>query len=298
MDWLNYNHLHYFIVIVQEGSLTKAAERLRLTHSTLSAQLKTLEESLGSPLFDRKGRRLILTPFGMTVADYASDIFRLGSELIETTKEHNSTRHPLFKVGVVGAIPKTIAYRILEPLYLRDPLISIHLRQDNFENLLQMLVTNRVTLVLSEQPAPQGLSRRIHSHLLGETSILLYATPRLAARYKKQFPMSLQEAPILFPGNGTSLRKAMERWMADREIRVRMTGEIEDAGHMRVFGAYGAGLFPVRSILSHEVEETHSVRCVGELDGIVEKYYAISLEQRVRSPLLSTVFDSGKNRFK
>ena len=60
-DWLNYQHLFYFWMIAREGGLSRAAERLRITHSTLSVQLRALEEFLGAPLFERRGRRLVLT---------------------------------------------------------------------------------------------------------------------------------------------------------------------------------------------------------------------------------------------
>jgi LysR family transcriptional activator of nhaA len=91
-SWLNYQHLHYFWLIAREGSLTRAAARLRLTHSTLSAQVKKLEAFLGGELFDRRGRTLVLTPLGEDVAAYANDIFRLGAELVDTARGSGKAR--------------------------------------------------------------------------------------------------------------------------------------------------------------------------------------------------------------
>src|SRR3954464_657371 len=61
MEWLNYHHLLYFWTVVREGGVSRAAEKLRLAQPTVSAQVKVLEDTLGQPLFDRQGRRLILT---------------------------------------------------------------------------------------------------------------------------------------------------------------------------------------------------------------------------------------------
>ena len=86
MEWLNYHHLLYFWLVAREGSLVAAGKVLRLTHSTLSAQVHALEETLGEKLFVRQGRRLVLTDMGGVVFRYADDIFRLGREMVDAVR--------------------------------------------------------------------------------------------------------------------------------------------------------------------------------------------------------------------
>jgi LysR family transcriptional regulator, transcriptional activator of nhaA len=284
MEWLNYHHLFYFSTIVQEGGLSKAAARLRLSHSTLSTQLRALEQFLGTELFERRGRRLVLTPLGAEVADYAAEIFRMGAELVDVARGHQSGRGAALRVGVVDALPKTLTYRLLEPaLHVEDP-GPIQVRQDELERLLEELASHKLHLVLTDAPPPHGLSVRVHAHWLGETDVLLYGTKELAARYRADFPRSLEDAPLLLPGRAASLRRGLERWLTDRGIRVRIEGELDDAGLLRVFGAMGRGLFPVRAALRTEVEEVLDAVFVGKLDGLRERYYAVSAERRVRHP--------------
>ncbi|MFN7142892.1 MAG: LysR family transcriptional regulator [Myxococcota bacterium] len=76
--WLNYHHLLYFHATAREGSMTAAAKKLRLAQPTLSGQIKQLEDALGEPLFERRGRRLELTATGRTVYHYADETFGLG----------------------------------------------------------------------------------------------------------------------------------------------------------------------------------------------------------------------------
>lgn len=64
MEWLNYHHLLYFGVIAREGSMKRACEVLNLSLPALSAQLRTLEDTLGEKLFHRVGRTLVLTDAG------------------------------------------------------------------------------------------------------------------------------------------------------------------------------------------------------------------------------------------
>lgn len=294
MEWLNYHHLHYFWVIAREGSLTKAAAKLNLTHSTLSVQLHALEEFLGSALFERRGRSLVLTSFGADVVAYADEIFRTGAELVEMARGRASPRRAVLRVGVVGAMPKTIAYRLLQPSMGAEGFGPLSIRQDNFEQLLVELTTGRIHLLLSDLPPPERLTVPVYAHLLGETDVLLYGSTALAQQYRPGFPGSIDGAPLLLPGPGTSLRRLMERWLAEHGVRPKIEGEFDDAGTMRAFGVGGAGLFPVRAALKAEVEESRLVRKIGKLDGIRERYYAISSERRVRQPAMAAMIEQAR----
>src|SRR3989304_9486656 len=115
MDWLNYHHLLYFWTVVREGGVSKAAEKLRLSQPTISAQVKMLEDALGERLFQRKGRTLVLTDVCRVVDRYADEIFTVGHELLETLKGQPSSRAPQLTVGVAKAVPKVVGYRLVRP---------------------------------------------------------------------------------------------------------------------------------------------------------------------------------------
>ena len=294
MEWLNYHHLLYFWVIAREGSLTKAAQRLHVTHSTLSVQLRTLEEFLGGALFDRRGRSLALTPLGVEVAAYADDIFRAGAELVDMARGRTAPRRTVLRVGVVGAMPKTVACRLLEPARAAHGLGPIAVREDNFDRLLEELAANRIHLVLSDLPPPEGLSFRVYGHLLGETDVMWYGHPKLAKKYRKGFPASMDGAPVYMPSQGTSLRRLIERWFAQHSIRASVEGEFDEAGMMRAFGLRGGGLFPVRAALRAEVEDTRLAQPIGKLEGIRERYYAISVERKVKQPAMAALIERAR----
>lgn len=280
MDWLNYHHLLYFWVITQEGSLTAAASRLRLTHSTLSTQLKALEDFLGQPLFERRGRRLVLTSFGQQVAGYAADIFRTGAELVEVARGTSGGKRLPFRVGVMGSIPRSVAHRLLEPALRLAELRPLQLQQQELPRLTEELAVGRLDLVLADTPSTAS-AFRTHAHLLGSTEVLLFGSKELAARYGKRFPAGLEGAPFLLPASG-ELRRSIERWLAAHGLRVKVDGEFDDVGLLRVFGGRGLGVFPVRAMLRTEVEEAHGAKLLGPLTGVRQSFWALSLERKIR----------------
>lgn len=296
MEWLNYHHLLYFWVTAREGGLTKGAAKLQLTHSTLSTQIHALEEFLGSELFQRRGRTLVLTPFGEDIARYADEIFHMGAELVEMARGRATKMRSVLRVGVVAALPKTVAYRLLEPALAASEYEQIFVRQDSYERLLDDLGMSRVHLVLSDLPPPEGLHSKAYGHLLGETEIVIYGTRALARRYRAGFPQSLAEAPMLLPASGTSLRRLLEKWLTEKEVHVQVAGEFDDAAMMRAFGVNGRGLFPVRAALAAEVEDGHGAVPVGTVDGVRERYYAVSTERKARHSVMVALLASARER--
>jgi LysR family transcriptional activator of nhaA len=297
-EWLNFQHLMYFGVIAREGSLARAGKLLRLSHSTLSVQLRQLEEFLGAPLFERVGRGLLLTPFGAQVAEHANEAARLSTELIDVARGRRTTgsgRGPTLRVGVLASLPKTTAYRLIAPALAAEPALSVNVRQGDLETLLSELALQRLHVVLADRPPPQGLPR-LHAHELGETELVLFGSPRLAAHYRRGFPGSLTDAPFLLPGPGTGLRMAIERWLGERDLRVRVVAEIDDPGLLRAFGLGGAGLFPIRAALAAEVRDSRGAVRVGPLAGLLERYHAISLERRVRHPAVTAIVEGARSQ--
>jgi hypothetical protein len=121
---MNFKHLHYFWVTARAGGVVKAGEQLHTTPQTLSGQIKLLEDRLGRHLFRKNGRRLELTEDGRVALRYADEIFHLGSELEQAMREKREGPKVLdFRVGIADAVPKTMAYRLLEPaLDMADPI--------------------------------------------------------------------------------------------------------------------------------------------------------------------------------
>ncbi len=297
MEWLNYHHLHYFWLAAREGGISKAARQLRLTHTTVSEQIRTLEESLGEPLFQKQGRGLALTETGKLVYGYAEDIFSLGREMMETVKGRSAGRPVRLVVGIAEVVPKLIAKRILDPALAAGDTLRLLCREDKLERLLSSLAAHEIDVVISDSPLVAGSSIKAFNHLLGECGVSIMATRSLALRYRKDFPRSLEGAPLLLPSESTATRRALDNWFESEGLRPQVTAEFDDSALLKVFGQDGAGLVPVPSVIEDSVAKQYGLQLVGRIDAVRERFYAISVERRIRHPAVVTILEAARAEF-
>jgi LysR family transcriptional regulator, transcriptional activator of nhaA len=295
MRRLNYHHLLYFWTVVREGTIAKACAQLHLTQPTISGQLRSLERAIGAKLFARMGRNLVPTETGRTVYRYADEIFSLGQELEHTLDGHPPNRPLKFLVGVADTLPKEIAYRILEPaLTLPEPL-QVVCDHGQPEYLLARLAVNALDVVLADAPVPPSSKVRAFNHLLGESGLSFMGTPKLASSYRRRFPASLNGAPFLLPGEGSVLRRSLEQWFDAEGIRPLVRGEFVDPGLLKVFGQNGIGIFAVRSAVERETRRQYGVQLIGRVESIRERFYAISVERRLKHPAVVAITTAARN---
>jgi len=284
VDRLNYDHLLYFWVVAREGSVAKAAERLRLAQPTLSGQIRKLETSLGGPLFERLGRRLQLTELGTVVLPFADEIFTLGQELLDTVRSRPGDRPQRLTIGLADVVTKSVAHRLILPLMTPPGRIHVFVREDSPENLLLALVAHDLDILILDSPPGPHEGMRLFSRLLGESDVILMAAPDLARRYRRRFPQSLDGAPFIMPGRSTGLRRALEQWFDRHGIQPRVVGTFDDSALVMVFGRSGSGIFAVPSVVEHDVRLQHGVARVGKPEGVQEQLYIVSVQRRFRNP--------------
>lgn len=295
MRHLNYNHLQYFWSVAREGSVVKAAEHLHLTPQTISGQLKLLEESVGQPLFDRVGRRLVLSEMGHIVMEYADEIFSIGAELGQVVRGQKSVGQPILSVGMVSSMPKLIAERIVAPSILSAEPVRIRCHEASLEQLLSELAVHRLDIVLSDQPMPQGLSLRAFNHRLGESGLAFFSQRRAARTYKAKFPHSLNDAPMLLPSQHSALRRRLDEWFDSNDIVPKIVGEFDDSALLKAFGEAGAGLFAAPSVIEQEICKMYSMSVIGRTDAVKEQFYAISPERRIKHPSVVRITESARS---
>ena len=292
MRFLNYHHLLYFWTIARSGSVTSAAEELGLAQPTLSAQLKSLEESLGHRLFERVGRRLELTPRGHTVYRYADDIFSLGREMLHTLDGRPADNRERLRVGVADVLPKMIVTQVLAPLLSGDSDVHLICYEGKPPELLARLSIHELDLVLSDAPVGNEVNIRAFNHELGECGVSLFAPKNRAARYRKNFPDGLDGAPFVLPTENTSLRRMLDFWFSRRDIRPLVVAEFEDSALMKAFTQLNFALFAAPAAVAKSISALYGVAEIGTPPDLRERFYAISLERRVRNPAVLRLLDA------
>ena len=296
MRHLNYNHLLYFWTVAREGSIAKATKSLHLTPQTISGQLKLLEESVGEPLFHRVGRGLSMTETGHMVYQYADEIFMLGAELTSRVKTGRVILPAVLSVGIVNSIPKLVASRILQPVFDSEIPVRLICSEGGLEGLLGDLAVHQLDLVLSDRPIPAGLSVKAFSHALGTSEIALFGRKGTTRRYEKNFPLCLDNAPILLPTMDNPIRRALDDWFDQNNVSPTLIAEFEDSALMKAFGQAGNGIFPSPAAISAEVEQMYHARRIGPAIPVEEKYFAISPERKLKHPAVLNIIEAARNQ--
>lgn len=281
---LNYKHLRYFWMVAKTGSIAKAAAQLHLTPQSVSGQLTEFAETLGVELFRRAGRNLELTDTGRRILGYAETIFSTGDQLLELVRDEGFATTLTFRVGCADSVSKLIACRLVEPaLKLREP-VRLVCREGRLDSLVADLAVHRLDLVIADRPIPPQFSVRAYSHLLGESGMTAFATAELAARFGKDFPSGLDDAPVLLPGEDFAIHQRLLRWLEQNGVHPRVVGEFDDSAMMKAFGQSGAGIFFAPSVIAEQVCSQYQVVALGRIDSVVEQVYAMTTERRMSHP--------------
>lgn len=291
---MNYKHLYYFWTVAKAGSIARASEQLHLTPQTISGQLSLFESVLGETLFDRSRRRFALTDAGRTVLGYAEEIFSLGKELEEVLHHRPGGRPLQFRVGVSDAVPKTLAYKLIEPALRATENSRIVCREGKVAGLMAELAIHQLDIVIADSPMPPRIDVKAFNHLLGECGLTFFATPALAAQYAGAFPQRLDGAPLLLPGDDVAVRPKLIRWFDHNRIRPRIAGEFDDSALMAAFGQAGAGIFSAPSAIAEQIREQYGVVKIGATDEITEGFYAISVERRLSHPAVIAISEAAR----
>lgn len=295
MKWLNYHHLYYFWIVMEEGSITAASSRLRLAQSTISAQLSKLEESFGGKLFNRQGRTLEATDLGQLVFQYANKIFSLGRELMDQIHSQPVVGPLSLKVGIMDVVPKLMVRKLIEPALCMGRTVRLACHEGKEKDLLADLALHNLDLVISDGLPKPGLSVKTYNHFLGECGISFFAEKKLAESLPKKFPDCLNKAPMVMPMTMSWLRGAIDQWFDALSIRPVVVAEFEDNALLTVFGQAGDGVFMAPTIIESEIKAQYQVEIIGRCDNIKERFYAISVERILKHPAVVAITDTARH---
>jgi len=296
MEWLNYHHLLYFWSVAKHGSVAKACEELQLAQPTISGQIRALEQALGEKLFVKSGRQLVLTEVGQIVFRYAEEIFSLGRELTSAIKGRDTGRPIKLMVGVADSIPKLLTSRLLESALQVPQRVQLVCRQDKLERLLAELAIHNLDLVLADTPVPPTVKVQAYNHLMGESTVSLFARATLARRYSKNVPASLDGAPFLLPTKNATLRRYMDDWFHAQGIRPVVRGEFDDSATLKSFGQAGHGIFPGATVMEREIKRQYRVEVLGRIPSLKQRFYAITVERKLKHPAVVAIFEAAQKK--
>ena len=291
MAELNYHHLRYFRAVAHDGNLTRTAARLNLSQSALSIQIKQLEERLGHPLFERRGRQLYLTEAGRIALDHADTIFAAGEELMETLRETGRSRRAI-RIGALATLSRNFQMEFLRPILGRTD-VELILRSGSTVELLTSLETLNLDLVLLNQaPATDAMTPFVAQHLY-QQSVGLVGKPGLTSP-RLPLPELLTNHPVIVPTLESSVRIQFEALTERLEIVPQIAAEVDDMAMMRLLAREGIGLAVIPPIVVKGELEAGSLVEFNALPGITESFYAVTIKRRFPNPLIRPLLEKSQ----
>ncbi|MBA8736121.1 LysR family transcriptional regulator [Chromobacterium violaceum] len=282
MSRLNYHHLHYFWAVASEGHLTRAAERLHVSQSALSAQIRQLEEQLGQPLFLREGRKLQLTELGAVVMRYAEEIFALGNELLATAASGQG--RGTLRIGSVATLSRNFQEWFLQPV-LKEADVRLVLESGSLDELLQRLKAHELDVVLSNRPALGDDKQSWRCRTLARQPVVLVGPPRPEGQ-TFQFERDLPALPLLVPSRKSEIRLRFDLLCEELALQPAIRAEVDDMAMLRLL-ARDAGcvaLLPAIVVRDELGKGLLQQYCV--VPRVEETFYAITVQRQYLPPLL------------
>jgi len=287
MSFLNYHHLRYFRAIATDGSLTRAAERLKISQSAMSIQLRSLEDSLGQQLFLRQNKTLVLTEAGRIALEYAESIFRSGEEMMAVLRSETGAPRRVVRIGAVATLSRNFQMTLLKPLLGRED-VELVLHSGNLRELLTQLRAHTLDVVLSNLPVRRDGETPWHSHLLDEQPVSLVGLPP-RRRTKFRFPEDLRHLPVVLPSLDSNIRAAFDLLLEQHRIRPVIAAEVDDMAMLRLLAREGTGLALVPPVVvSGELKNRTLVERY-RFPEIRETFYAVTPSRRFPNPILREI---------
>ncbi len=281
-QWLNYHHLHYFYMIAKEGSIAKAAEKLKIGQPTLSTQLKQLEDALGKNLFERHKQRLYLSEAGKIAYEYADQVFNLGAEMVEALEDRLQNNRIHVQIGALDSVPKHIILEVIMQAYKYGN-CSVSVLEGAGGDLLRELSVHQIDLLLSNYP-PNVDFQTVYAKSIAKLNVVVCGAPKYK-HLRKGFPASLEGQPFIFPTMHSKLRRDLDHFFKISGIRVDRTVETQDTSLQKLLGQEGVGLIPIAEVAAADLIKEKKLVVLGTLKGIYEEIWLMAAERKISNPI-------------
>ncbi|QQR89689.1 MAG: LysR family transcriptional regulator [Myxococcales bacterium] len=279
---LNYQHLYYFWAVATEGNLTRAAEKLRVTQSAVSVQLRKLEDSIGHALFWRQGRGLELTSHGRLALDYAHRIFSTGDELLEALHQESEVQRKTLRVGALATLSRNFQIALLRPLMQKHK-IRLLLRSGSLNELVERLERHDLDLVLTNFLPRRNEDSVWVAHTLDTQPVSLVATQPRASR---KLRCLLSEERLVLPSKESGVRIGFDALVQRMGIQPRIIAEVDDMAMLRLVAREQNGVAVVPPIVVRDELESGALIEITHLPKLEETFLALSADRISPHPLL------------
>ena len=285
MSRLNYHHLYYFWRVATLGNLTEAARQLHVSQSALSAQIRALEDSMETQLFERSGRRLILTASGQRVLGYANDIFSRGEELESLLRHGIEPEYQQLRIGMLSTMSRNFIEGFIAPL-IEQPNVRFSLHARGMANLLNGLSNHQFDLILTNtNVVADGSEQLWQSQLLARQPLAIVGPP--AQQPNGDFPHGYAGKRWVLPAAQTELRAAFDGFCSRWQYEPNVLAEADDMAMLRLLARDSGALTVLPTVVVKDEIAQGTLQAFMTLPNVYENFYAVTVKRQFVPPVLT-----------
>ncbi|MFP6846357.1 MULTISPECIES: LysR family transcriptional regulator [Thalassolituus] len=285
MSRLNYHHLHYFWRVATLGNLTEAARQLHVSQSALSAQIRALEESMETKLFERSGRRLVLTATGQRVLGYANDIFSRGEELESLLRHGVEPEYQQLRIGVLSTMSRNFIEGFIAPL-INQPKVRFSLHARGMANLLNGLANHQFDLILTNSNVTADDQDTLWQSQLLARQPLAVVGPK-GQKPTTSFPQGYAGKRWVLPTPQTELRTAFDGFCSRWNYEPDVQAEADDMAMLRLLARDTGALTVLPPVVVKDEIARGTLQEFMTLPNVYESFYAVTVKRQFVSPVLT-----------
>ena len=253
-------HLRTFMAVTKCGNFTKAATFLNLTQPAISGHIAALEQELGTQLFNRTGKKLVLTDAGNILERRARDILRRVDEVKSEIEDLKNLRGGCIRIGASKIIGVYILPKILTAFREQFPDIELQISIHSARTIVAQVEDNQYDLAI----VGEGITinpRNIGHKIIGEDELIVIAAPNHPLVKNPLVPLDTAfHEPFILSGQDTASLKHVKQHLSELGIELKSTIEIDEAGAIKRAVEEGAGLAIIsRSVVDRELQEVRLV---------------------------------------
>lgn len=290
MDRLNYHHLQYFWLLTQEGSFTRTAEKLRVSQSAVSSQIRSLESSLGLALLNRSNRRVpSLTEDGRRVQEFCDQIFGTGNELLSWAKKEASLETGLLRIGCLSGLSRNFQYEFMKPL-VEISNYRLQVTTGDAANLVDLLQKNRIDLILSSQKLTGDERAPLYAHPLTSSRIVFVIANQHRIR-SGNFREYLKAKPLIVPSRHFEARPELDAFLENHKFQGPFFAEVDDIALLRIFAVRSGLLVAVPEMGVQTEIQSREIHVVQEVPRVSQSFYAITRQRKFPNPVIAQLIE-------
>lgn len=243
---MDLRQLEYFLAVVDHGGVTRAAEALRVAQPSLSQSVRRLENDLGTSLFHRVGRGLVLAPAGEALVGPARTILREVDRARDAVGEVAGVRGGRVDVAALTDMSADPLAVWVAAFRSHRPAVGFRIEErDDVADVVSLVRSGECELGLLATPVPHG---ELVVDDLGPQHFVLLAPPG-SESWPDPVPVGmLRDAPFVMGSPGTASRDLVEDWLRGHGLHPRVSIEVPQSGAVIpiVLAGGGVGIVPLR----------------------------------------------------